>query len=545
MNRNYSRRLGLPFGIFALIVGGVAGCEKKEKDGGVCEVAQVEWVGVRRNDGQTNLDVGGNPANRGGGDRIFPDRDHPSGTAGQDDPHDRVLVRATLTDASPPDAVVFFRLFDMDHYSADAGFDPNGVSAPNDNVRERLPLTIDVGAELRTADFSAVSTQAPANARVAELGLQITRPQPGNNWRVAASCVQAELDGMVIGEDGQTLQISTADATAVAGSAQSPLLTVWRRVHAEVDRMDRPIFNAGAGRSRFDGGGAAPAGGADVTLVLGGDAIVPSQTDQFENGRIELLDGANNSLGVFGVTANTTGGGPTVTIAGAVPGATANFRGLEDDDVTNASANKVDDSADMQSDTSRWVAQFEPGLVMPVFDQTEVAANNSSTVAFDVHVGDDNTDAVERASIRATVLANKGSRSEPLFWVIYQLGGFQGRTDEEVDPSADPGTAGVSSFFSQAPADTRAGTIVYAESSRDVPETSGAGFIGVANLRAVTSVHEAAHEFGLADGSIHGSLMDAPQIGAADTQPELDALQINGPGFRLFMLTEQPGHDPQ
>jgi len=513
----------------------------------VCKVEKVEWIGVPRNDGKTNLEVGANPANRGGGDRIFPDQNHPSGNL-----HDRVLVRATLSQPPPPNqaVVVHFKLFDEDHYSADPDFDPNGVSAGDDNVKAGEPLTMDIGAKLMKADFSAEATSvilfhdvlAESPPKTAELGLQITHLQPGNNWKVAAHCpdelVKKGVEGpLVIPPEPEDWR----------EKKRTPLLTVWRRVYVERDQMADPVLNTGPGQSKFDGGVAAKTGANTVQLTLGGaNTIVVSQSDQFQGGKIELLKADTTSLGIFDVAANTTGGTPTITIAQPVPADPAKFKDLIDDDINNISSHKVTVSADMVVDTSLWASRLEPALVVPVFDQPEVSAKNSNSVTFDIHIGDDNTDATERTDIKVTVKANKGSKSESGFWVVYQLDAFQGRMDEDKDPNPSTGTSGVSSVFSQPADDSEAGTILYAEGIREISENSGPSIkISVPNHKKAASIHEIGHEFGMTDGPTHGPLMNGADIFVADTQAKVDALIFNGKGLRKIMLTKQPGHDPQ
>ena len=222
---------------------GSSGCSNNE--GFVCQVENVEFVGVDRNDGADNLEKSGNPGVFGGGDRIFPDRNHPIGSP-QDDLHDRVIVRATLSSEVPlgKSFVIHFRLFDEDHYSADPGFDPNGISAGDDNVKAGEPLGFanGSGAQLMDSGFGAKSTSvilthnlfSESPPKVAELGLKLTDLQPGNNWKVAASCQGevAEVEGVVV------VPPPPEDWTE---AKRTPLLTVWRHLHVEIDRMGDPV----------------------------------------------------------------------------------------------------------------------------------------------------------------------------------------------------------------------------------------------------------------------------------------------------------------
>jgi len=518
------------------------------------DIQSVVWEGVLRNDGESNLFVNGNPTSYGGGDRIFPGQNHPTGTIGKDDKHDRVRLLVRLS--SPPPAGVpvtaFFKLFDPDHYSPDTDFDPNGATDIDDNVSPQSPATSPlataIGAVLKDEDFISPATTAVLTGDGVRdglwLGLEVGQLQPGNNWRVAAGLNQAEVNAVVVGGDGQTLKVdSSPTAVDWPAAKQSPLLTVWRKLHAEIDRMADPVLNVGDGRSRFDIG-AATASGTTVALVLPpGAAIHPSQADQFKGGRIELEDSSQLSLGLYSVTGNTAGVMPVIGTSSA-PATTAWFSDLVDDDINNTSQFRVDSSDRMAVDTSWWESRFAPALVLPVFNQAEVSANNDIDAPFEVHTGSV-TLASEQTAAADLVVANKQSVSEAAFWVVYQIGAFQPGFAVENDPDGAGGLAtGASSWFTGATDDAHAGTLVFAEALREMAENVPINVIGVPDLQAAISVHEIAHEFRMEDTPIFGPLMVSKTVTAASTPSQLAALIWSGKGLRYIMLTNQPGHSP-
>ena len=158
----------------------------------------------------------GNP-NLGGGQRIFPEKTTPTDAVNRK----RVRVKATITPAVAK-IPVFFKHFDVDDPSSDvAPIDPNG-SAGNDNKPG--------GA----GTLSAGTAQTDA-AGVATVELTIGT-QPGDNYKAAASVTQSYLNGVVI--DTVNLKDGAGAALPTDNAKLTQLLTVWRKVHVEVDSMD-------------------------------------------------------------------------------------------------------------------------------------------------------------------------------------------------------------------------------------------------------------------------------------------------------------------
>ena len=153
------------------------------------------------------LDANPTPA---GGLRIYP---------GKQAPRDAVDRRSVWVDAEvhPPRAgvTVFFRAFDVDDPSSDsAPVDGNG-SAGNDN--RGLPRSGRLRAGSAVTDARGIAT----------VEFAVTR-QPGDNFRVAASIHPGPLEG--VAEIGDRIE------------ATEPL-TVWRRLHLEVDSMGKVVGN--------------------------------------------------------------------------------------------------------------------------------------------------------------------------------------------------------------------------------------------------------------------------------------------------------------
>jgi hypothetical protein len=170
--------------------------------------------------------------NTGGGKRVFPDKNDPSDTV------DRKRVRVTALTSLPSKKTIYFKSFDLDDPSANAApIDTNG-SVGDDNrggvgTPAHAGLLSPVGGTGTTNSASA-KTDTSGNASV---DLVVTM-QAGDNFMVAASDDLTYLNALTVNQillqdsGGNIVGSGTPKAKA------SPMLTVWRRVHVEVDSMD-------------------------------------------------------------------------------------------------------------------------------------------------------------------------------------------------------------------------------------------------------------------------------------------------------------------
>jgi PKD repeat protein len=150
--------------------------------------------------------------------RIFPDKQSATDTVNRR----RVRVRATTSLGA--NKTVYFKAFDVDDPSTDdAPVDTNG-NAGADN--KGAPATSFGG-------LSALSAQTDSNGvAIVEF---MTSMQPGDNFRIAASADQSYLNGLII--SGVTIKDSAGVTLPTDKSKVSPMLTVWRNLHMEVDSM--------------------------------------------------------------------------------------------------------------------------------------------------------------------------------------------------------------------------------------------------------------------------------------------------------------------
>jgi hypothetical protein len=517
------------------------------------DIAKVEWLGYNPGDGKTNYEKGTNPANKGGGDRIFAERNQPMGRSG-DQFHDKIRILVTLKSAprTGTQVTIFFRLFDPDHYSNDVNFDPNDIERtdgsveikPNDNVQAGGNPVI--GAKLKKSDFSADATSVTlvgdGVTKSVMMGLEITARQPCNNFKVMAHWSQEYLNSVVFASDGKTLKEGRPNGLNIVKELQTELLTVWRTLYVERDSMAAPIYTQGPAPSRIESGNIT--GLASMFTIITDVTILakPGVANQFKGGRIELLTADDMSLGIFNVDGNTTGSNSRVTLTVAVPQSAAKFKNLEDDDIAHGVT-----AAEMQINndtTSLWASRYEPACVKVDLTKTDLSPLNtdnvnSNNVTFETNIGTEGTLEDAMAKVKAKVRANKQSMSSSDFWVIYQLGAFQQSVYRDTDPNDEYGQGGVSSIYSDARDDAEAGTMLFRETQRDA-KLAGL-LVSETNLWRLASVHESGHEFGLFDGDVDGPLMNDSNIRAAVTQAQVDALVFSGEGLKKITRKSFPG----
>ena len=210
--------------------------------------------------------------NPGGGLRIYPDKESPQ------DPVERrtVLVQA-ITIPQAAGLPVNFRSFDVDDpFSDDRPVDSNGPQG-DDNRGEPM---------LGSFNASVAETDAFG---IAETVFTVSM-KPGDNFKVAAACDATYLEGLVV--EGVELRDADGNFLPTDQGSDSEMLTVWRRVHVEVDSMGLVTGNLVAGLVT----GVDPDPKSSTTKI---EVNQPLEKQRFEGGLIEIA-----GVGVFGVISN-------------------------------------------------------------------------------------------------------------------------------------------------------------------------------------------------------------------------------------------------
>ncbi len=512
-----------------------------------------------------DLTIDLNP-NAGGGFRLFPDDKVP------DDPLDRRKIRVKAQFNETKAGVrIYFRSFDPDDPSTNAvPVDANDASGNTGNDNNG---TVDASPASRSGLLS-IPVANPANPYDCQIftsgsvtGLSCltdstglatvnftTTMQPGDNFTVAASPNQAYLVGLTPATDGlnlkdtgniQTPVTTTANNNCASSSVvacRADMLTVWRRLHIEVDSMDtvgdgnRVAGNIVAyGQAQDSGCNPPPPNPIPIPTpspqptpcypTIAGfnvstDNGEPLDVSRFQNGRILI------GKRTFGVLDNS---GTSVYLRGVPPLAgkikiPSDFILFDDDDY-NANDALVDgddnETIDRLPESFAHVTSnegtdgdgnplnvFAKAYIRPEYDWAESANYNQSNLAIPLNVSE--------STVPNLISLNRNTaefeRNE--FWISYILVAYQGDIGKDAD-GEDQAGSGISPAVPTTylcdcyRATTCTGTsctslpiggqgaLVYQEVMQDSKRT----FLQRANLSikliGTTVPHEIGHQFGL------------------------------------------------
>jgi hypothetical protein len=288
-------------------------------------IVSVEW---RNLDGSPLTNV--NP-NAGGGMRIFADRPTPTSPV-----ENRVRIRARISPAVPMLGGVYFQVYDVDDSSSNiAPLDDETIGFDNKGMWTQLPLA---------------GVNADTNG-IAETVFTVSM-QPGDNFRAVATISNGFFNGIAaIQDDGINARLTnTAHGALVPAANVSGLLTVWRRLHVEVDSMAAVTNNQVTGSITAISGNATAATNLALSVNLRTGLTPPDNSPnlsagtgngRFENGWIRVgavaaQSGVNgngdtfvSNAGGFSLPAeivfggNTVNAGQAVSLAGSVFGVSA------------------------------------------------------------------------------------------------------------------------------------------------------------------------------------------------------------------------------
>jgi hypothetical protein len=493
--------------------------------------------------GTTNSVLAANP-NAGGGLQIFPDRLTPTDTTN----HAVVLVSATVT---PPlsNIVVYFTAFDAD--------DPTTNAAPVDNEAVLQDNRGSVGG-LREGLLAVASALTGTNGVATNL-FTVTM-QPGDNFRVVAHCDPTFAGGYMAQTNSSGGEIvSTNGVTPIAPAFVTDLLTVWRRLHIEVDSMGSVVSNFVAGQiTKMDGvnfeGVTSIVSSVNFNTGLGDgspnlDSTTP-RNGRFENGNItvgpsqhftaDLLGNGNTRVAVksntyFNIGFILTKGTnsllgrvvslrqtpPRFMVKPTIPPGTFNGGSLgvagHTFSVNSAGGNSIivnaanptldftlrdDDDQTLLPrlpDTTDVPRAFQPAYVVPFL--VAPSLNATSQTVFALNVNTATNSAAFAATIQATFrFDNVATEASPEFWTVYVNGAYQPSVLEDRDagpPAEGAALATVDKLRGQ-------GANCFLEVLRETPVTP---FVS----EALTVSHEIGHLFGGSHDSVNGfdgGLMD-------------------------------------
>ena len=333
--------------------------------------------------------------------RVFPDKEVPTGFK-----RDYIYAVAKV-DPGVAGTSIYWDSTDIDDPSANAApVDPNGSTGDDNRGNYGAAPGAPDGDDgfLLGENASGVATTTTLAGGFAYVRFSVTS-QPGDNFTVRAST-----------------------SSGFSPFEESAPITVWRRLHVEIDSMGAPsgttvtgnvtgvVFNSGINQSQVS---------VDVTLDAGGGT-----GGRFENGT--LTAGGNP----FNVLSNTSS---VVTAQGNVPNGVSFI--LEDDDVVPADI--------AEPDVGDMVRAYGKAFILPVFDTGE----DTDNVTFDLNS--------EFSELSSQINAGKGTpASTDDYWTVTAQGGFQTSVSSDNDPD-DEGT------WRAVAVDSVQGTLFLTESIRD------------------------------------------------------------------------------
>ncbi len=527
-----------------------------------------------------DLPIDDNP-NVAGGKRIFPDRKLPTEVV------DRRKIRVKSQYYRAESNVrIYFRSFDVDDPSSDtapidsndtatlkSGKDNNGTVDGMSDTKGGL-LTIPTSIPANKFDCQQFAkgvvkglsclTDAFGSAQV---DFTVTM-HAGDNFIVVASTSLDYISSLDLSEDGLVLQDENMIPTPVdAGgemtvctessvpACQTDMLTVWRRLHVEVDSMSQISGNNQTGTISGLGGTQCPPPPQNPPCTVYAGFFVnttsPLEPHRFNNGRIVV----NNTS--WNVVLN----GPNSVIIDASPGSIeriqlgTSFTLYDDDDYNNNDGNLKDGDADetltrfqdslslMAEADARNENVFADAYIMPEYGWAISSGMSQNNIVFDLNIESDET-SIDEASQIISANRNSATFESPQFWIVYLMFGYQGPLDKDADGCVfdfntqqcvssgemqgsqsgitkgvvPPNSIGVCDCYlsSTCPMTTippitcstmpygGAGSIVYLESQSDVVRTwltSG----HIVNEIATTAPHEIGHQFGLGGDAVRST----------------------------------------
>jgi hypothetical protein len=414
----------------------------------VVKVDSVEWEVI-----DSPLDD--NPPSAGGGQRIFPEKTTPT------DDKDRTTVMVKVTLSAEHSKPVYLKFFDVDDPSSD-----------NLIIDKDGPGGIDNWGT--TTNISNVSGFSTADLTTGPDGIvrQIfhVSKQPGDNFRATGTCLMPDRDAFTVSgtgvkdASGQPLPTNVAKIT--------PLLTVWRRLHIELDTMEAVTGNFVKGtvtKARSTSKG--------TTILTLLDPLEDYR--RFEKGRIVIDD-----VGAFPVVGSRAG---TITVSGEILQNPANrtFTLYDDDDFNNNNGADLDgDEGEALAAPDRsWARDsddpaenaFARAYVKPTYDLS--GQNTNPTVPFALN---DDLPSFWKYFDNQKYVGDKN------YWVAYLLGAYQYLAIEDSDPDGAATQWGSGSLSW--------GAAVFLESGRPEETSRYAAKASFVN-QAATTAHELGHWF--------------------------------------------------
>ncbi len=417
---------------------------------------------------------------------------------GANDHEDLVFHKKTavVVETSPPipNIPVFLKALDVNDPSSDmAPVDANGTDGEDNRDAEGGLFEMSSPGST-TIDGETKSDGTFINKYFEQFTVAV---QPGDNYRVAATLKESSLIGLVViapeqGAAPPRLQVPPDDLPVPLFSGNlSPLLTVWRQLHVEVDSMAAPEESDNSVTGTVQG---VTVSGSPVGLAHIDIQDLPADfeaTNQHNVGRIDI-----SGHGSFSTDRTiVTFGDDQVRIRGAglsIINAVGAEYVLWDDDAGSvppfvmAGFDEPPVTLPHIPDTSLMRRVYAPAYVEPMAPDLQYY---DAIIPFDRNLGTSQlfSGEVVAASNIAADLA-----SHPTFWVVSVYSAFQGWPTKDGDPVAEGGEPGLQLGLTVWTGNVSSGSAIYLETIRD--GATGNQSV-MTKLEQYSVVHETGHQF--------------------------------------------------
>lgn len=446
----------------------------------VVELNRVIWAETRCHGDCANprLALPELPSDQDPGVRHFPDSE---GTT--QSPHDEVKVRAFLSNACPG-VPVHFRSYDPADGSADGP--PIRVERLCDNGVTR---DCDNRGQPRAGSFDSAEVETDASG-MAEAGFT-TSMFPGDNYFVAASADPGYLGEVSLADEGYVLEDGDLNPLPTEKAQVTPLLTIWRQLHLELDSMENP-GDRNRARGRVDGSECLQepfrAGILNYCQFEILPRLPPNTVNQYEKGEfrlgadifqvlpIEFRVIPDEGVGASPFVRSPVDPNDTVTVRTKLP------NGLSNCLAPNAASACSSSSSDFELHDDDEDSLF-PGTPDTRFLQdADNVGTNKLMRAFirPVHDGGGANDVPFREYLDANLIygdieANKACRSDANYWCAYLQNAFQATKGSEARLDNDPddmpkvalGRTVSPGLYGFDPNEPVTGAVIFGEAMRD------------------------------------------------------------------------------
>jgi len=417
----------------------------------VVNVAGVEWEAV-------NGPLDNNP-NAGGGLRMFPGK-----ATATDTDKTTVMIKVALS-SEFAGKEVYVKAFDVDDPSTDnTVVDRDGSGGVDNNgTTPSINQTTGIG----------IGTGVTGSDGVARFTFQVSK-QPGDNFRIAGACILGDRDGLTV--NGVGVKDGLGQALPTDRAKISPILTVWRRVHIEVDSMGAISGNEVTGVIKRASKNTSFSFDATNLFIQGG----LTDGGRFELGSRIVIDGVSYPV--------AEGDKKSVTVAGTIDPKLVKGKSFvlyDDDDIGDNNDSMVDgdqgeqvptpDTSMLQDSDDPTKNIFAAAYVRPIYDLT----GNQNDVPFVANMPDDSSSFLPIYRFQA-----QQPDTELSYWTVYLLGAYQPAIAHDNDPVED-------AYLGEVDSIRGVGANVFSELLTDHE-----GLVTQTSSPAVVAAHEIGHLFG-------------------------------------------------